>query len=125
MSHKLKYNISKVETNSKNDKNKNEVKSNKLEGKMVKLVHLPLAQCHRRAFSNMRRRDFEMLMTNLEGNPSLIYIFHPLLWIRRTLDEVCLHQPNIARAESKLVQTHAQLACACSVIYDTTELPLH
>lgn len=48
---------------------------------------------------------------NLKGNLSPMFIFRLALWVCWTLDEICLRQPNIVRAESKFVRP--QMPCAC------------
>ena len=45
------------------------------------------------------------------------------MWRHWTLSEVCLHQSNIACAESKLVRPHTLSVRACSFVCDST-LPL-
>ncbi|KAG7018643.1 hypothetical protein SDJN02_20513, partial [Cucurbita argyrosperma subsp. argyrosperma] len=39
--------------------------------------------------------------------------------------EVCLRQSNIARVESKLVQSHTPPTHVCSIVCNTFDLPLH
>ena len=66
--------------------------------------------------------NLDTLTISLEGNYAPYIFFAP--WLRRTLGEVCLRQFNIGCAESKLVQPHTPPARVCSIVCDTSDLPL-
>ena len=81
--------------------------------------------CHGPTFFAVRRRDLDTLTTSLEGSEAPYIFFAPALRLRRTLGEVYLRPLNIACAESKLVRPRTPPARACSIVCDTSDLPLH
>ena len=82
------------------------------------------ASCYSHTSSNVRPRDFDTLAKSLKGYSIFIHIFHPALWLCRTLGRVYLRHSNITYVESKLVSPHTLPIHACSIVCDTTTLHL-
>ena len=73
----------------------------------------------------MQCRDLDMLTTSHVGNSSSVFIFYLILWLRWTLGKVCLRQPYITCVESKIIRPYMLSMCECSIVCNTTDLPLH